>query len=100
MPETPAAAPHPGSTAVAERILAVLAARDPAKSVCPSEVARSLDPEDWRTLMVPVREAAARLADRGRIEATQKGEVVDVRSARGPIRLVKGPRWDSASLGD
>jgi hypothetical protein len=37
--------------------------------------------------MEPVREAAAGLADAGRIEVTQKGEPVRIGEARGPIRL-------------
>lgn len=37
--------------------------------------------------MDPVRAVAYALADAGRVEVTQKGEVVDGRTARGPIRL-------------
>lgn len=37
--------------------------------------------------MSEARQAAARLVDAGRIEVLQKGTVVDVRSAKGPIRL-------------
>lgn len=61
-------------------------ARHP-KTACPSEVARLLDEEDWRSQMRPVREAAARLAKRGRIDVLQRGKKVDVTTARGPIRL-------------
>ncbi len=56
-------------------------------TMCPSEVARALDPEDWRPLMDEVRAAAARLVATGDIEVTQGGEVVDPATARGPIRL-------------
>jgi hypothetical protein len=55
--------------------------------VCPSEVARSLDERGWRALMPEVRHVASELARKGRIEVLQKGRVVDVESARGPIRL-------------
>ena len=73
--------------------------------MCPSEVARALAPEAgardgsgdandngkrteaWRAHMHPVREAAARLAARGSIDVLQKGVVVDVTRARGPVRL-------------
>ena len=68
-------------------ILALLAARAPGATVCPSEAARTLAPEDWRALMQPVRDAAAALADRGELEVTQRGRPVDPRAARGPIRL-------------
>ena len=43
--------------------------------------------DDWRELMEPVRPAARRLVERGEGEITQKGEVVDLATARGPIRI-------------
>jgi hypothetical protein len=79
-----------------DAILALLAARRAGATICPSEAARALagdDPTDWRPLMAPVREAAAVLADEGRVEVTQRGRAVDARAARGPVRvrLVRGP---------
>lgn len=68
-------------------ILALLAARAETSSICPSDAARAVAPEDWRPLMEPVRRAAARLADRGEVEITQHGNVVDLAAARGPIRI-------------
>lgn len=69
-------------------ILRLVDARGDGKTICPSEVARSLAPDgDFRRLMPHVRESAATLAERGAIAVTQKGEKVDARSARGPIRL-------------
>lgn len=70
-----------------ERIRALLDARSANSSICPSDVARAVAPDDWRPLMEPVREAARRLADAGEVEVTQKGAVVDPGSARGPIRI-------------
>jgi hypothetical protein len=67
-------------------ILGLLAERDPGKTICPSDAARALA-EDWRPLMEPVRERAYAMADEGRLEVTQSGEVVDGRTARGAIRL-------------
>jgi hypothetical protein len=68
-------------------ILELLDERAP-KTICPSDVARAVGPADaWRELMQPVRDAAARLADFHLVEVTQRGEVVDVRSARGPVRI-------------
>ena len=61
-------------------------ARHP-KTACPSEVARLLDEEDWRSQMQTVRAAAARLSKRGRIDVVQRGKKVDVATARGAIRL-------------
>jgi hypothetical protein len=56
-------------------------------SICPSEAARAVDPDDWRELMPAAREAAGRLAATGAVEVTQQGEVVDVATARGPVRI-------------
>ena len=43
--------------------------------------------QDWRTLMQPARDVAAGMVQEGLIEVTQKGAVVDIGSARGPVRL-------------
>ena len=77
--------------AVEDTILALLARRDEGKTICPSEAARALA-ADWRALMPEVREKAYAMADRGELEVTQKGEVVDGRAARGPIRLRLPPQ--------
>lgn len=75
---------------IQREMLRLAEARSPA-SLCPSEVARACasgaGEESWRKLMPLVREIAAELADTGGIEATQGGKVVDVRTAKGPIRL-------------
>ena len=69
-------------------ILALLAERAPGRTICPSEAARALGGDDgFRTLMPLVREAAAAMTDAGELEVTQRGEPVDVRTARGPVRL-------------
>jgi hypothetical protein len=57
------------------------------KTICPSEVARRVDTEDWRPLMDPARRVAARLVEAGELEMTQQGQVVDPATARGPVRL-------------
>lgn len=62
--------------------LAVRRGRD--KSLCPSEVAKALEPEDWQALMQVVRQVAGQMPE---IVATQGGEEVDPVAARGPIRL-------------
>jgi hypothetical protein len=61
--------------------------RRPDASVCPSEAARAVAPEDWRDLMPAARAAAGRLVADGRAEVTQGGKVVDVTTARGPVRV-------------
>ena len=65
--------------------------RRPDASICPSEAARAVDPEGWRELMPAARDAAGRLAAAGEVQVTQGGAVVDVATARGPVR-VRRPR--------
>jgi hypothetical protein len=73
---------------IEERITALVDERGPGKTICPSEVARSLaGTQDFRPLMPHVREVAATMAERGEVVVTQKGRPVDARSVRGPIRL-------------
>ena len=68
--------------------LELLARRDPGKTICPSDAARAMGGDDaFRPLMPVVRDAARALVAEGRIEVTQKGEPVDLDSARGAIRL-------------
>ncbi len=66
---------------------ALLADRRAGATICPSEAARAVDPEGWRELMPAARAAAGRLAAAGQVEVTQRGEVVDVATARGPVRV-------------
>ncbi|MEK0170406.1 DUF3253 domain-containing protein [Curtobacterium citreum] len=73
--------------ALEQRIDELLAARARTSSICPSEVARSLEPDDWRPLMEPARRAARRMTARGEVEITQGGSVVDPSTAKGPIRI-------------
>ncbi len=75
-----------------------LVATRPGGSLCPSEVARSLRPSDWRPLMEPVRESARRLAKGGEIAITQGGHPVDPDDLRGPIRLAMGPTSSCPSI--
>ena len=79
----------PTTRAIERAILALVAERAP-RTVCPSEVARQLDPGGWRPLMPAVRAVAADLVARQRIVATQRGQPVDPLAARGPIRLALG----------
>ena len=56
-------------------------------SICPSQVARLHDPENWRDQMENVRRAARRLAAESKVIITQKGTVVDPTAFKGPIRI-------------
>jgi hypothetical protein len=74
--------------AIRDAILAQTEARGAAKSICPSEVARALEPEDWQKLMPRIRREAAVLAREGRIDILRKGRPVDPEAEiRGVIRL-------------
>lgn len=73
--------------AIEEAILSLLTQRGAGKTICPSEAARRVSPDDWRPLMNATRRVAATMASEGRLVATQRGEPVDLASVRGPIRL-------------
>jgi hypothetical protein len=75
------------SDRIAAAIVERLRGRAPGATCCPSEIARVLAPDDWRSWMEPVRAAARALADAGLLEITQRGRVIDGHAARGPIRL-------------
>lgn len=80
----------PNPDAIAAEILRQTEARGADKSICPSEVARALEPSEdaWRRLMGAVRAAAIRLAREGRVEVLRKGKPVDpAAEIRGVIRL-------------
>lgn len=77
-----------------EAIVELLAGRAAESSICPSEAARRCFGEaGWRAEMERTRQAARRLVAQGRVEIVQKGRVVDPSTARGPIRLRRGPRF-------
>ncbi|AZS45255.1 hypothetical protein BWL13_02854 [Microbacterium oleivorans] len=67
----------------------LLDARAASATICPSEAARAVGGEDWRDLMEPARRAARRLVAAGEVEITQRGQVVDPSTAKGPIRIRK-----------
>jgi Protein of unknown function (DUF3253) len=67
-------------------ILELTAQRGPAKSICPSGVARALRP-DWQPLLAEVRRIAWRLAAAGQIDILRKGKVVAPVGVKGVIRL-------------
>lgn len=72
-----------------QAILQLLDARAAAATICPSEAARAVFPDDWRGRMEAARQAARRLVAAGRIVMTQGGRVVDPSGAKGPVRLRK-----------
>lgn len=65
----------------------LLAQRAATSTICPSDAARAIGGDTWRELMDDAREAARRLVASGEVEITQGGDVVDLATARGPIRI-------------
>ncbi|UPG71646.1 DUF3253 domain-containing protein [Roseomonas gilardii subsp. gilardii] len=91
-PDAAAKAPPPDRERIAESIRRLATQRGAEKSICPSEVARELGGESWRSLMRPVRDTALELARRGEIEVLRKGKPVEPGpkghgDVRGVIRL-------------
>jgi len=78
---------QPVDTALEAAIIELLAGRARDASICPSEAARQVGGETWRELMEPARMAARRLVERGEVQITQGGRVVDPSHAKGPIRI-------------
>ncbi|KAB0676670.1 DUF3253 domain-containing protein [Aureimonas leprariae] len=73
-----------------DEILRMTEERGPGKTVCPSEVARSIagpDEKAWRRLMKPIRAEAVRLALAGRVRILRKGKPVDPNDFKGIYRL-------------
>lgn len=88
-PARPAESPAVSDADIEGRIFALLATRQAGATICPSEVARSLLPQDgaWRALMPRIRTVAQHLAQRQRLQVTRGGLPVDATSRGGPIRL-------------
>ncbi|HET6432689.1 DUF3253 domain-containing protein [Dyella sp.] len=75
-------------------VLATLEKRADGASICPSEVARALFPDDetrWRAVMPQVRAVAAAMARSGRLRISRHGVTLSPdQLGDGPIRLHRG----------
>ena len=72
-----------------QTLLALLAARAPTATVCPSEVARAMAPKgDWRAAMPTVHSAVDCLLEEGAIRLSWKGNRLTRRD--GPYRIALG----------
>ncbi len=84
-----------------EATLALLAARAPEATVCPSEVARALAgamggetvAQDWRSAMPAVHAAVDRMLAEGLVRLSWKGEALTARA--GPYRIGRGARREA-----
>jgi len=82
-----------------ERLDELLAKREHPKTICPSEVARSLSADElsaigaseWRDTMPTIREHVWEMRDNEEVEILQRGEVlradVGLADVKGPIRV-------------
>ena len=70
-------------------ILELCHKRGVGKTICPSEAALAIVSQngDWRGLMADVRIVGFKMSNNGQIEITQKGQVVDLETTKGPIRF-------------
>jgi hypothetical protein len=86
---------------ISRRIRELLDARASEASICPSDVARSLEENEaaWRELMPAVREVGRQLAGDGFVQITQAGNVLaPTGEIKGPIRLRRGPNYSRWQL--
>ena len=87
--------PKPTLDPIAEKIIELLAAADPNRSVSPQAIAQAIadsrrrpnDPPDaWRRYLPAVKQQALFLARAGKLIVMRKGKPVDAQSAKGVIR--------------
>lgn len=74
-------------TDISSAILSLATHRGAEKTICPSEIARMLFPDNWPEHMKDVVNEAIDLHNQGKVVITQKGMPVDVNSIKGPIRI-------------
>lgn len=80
----------PAPDAIAATMLSLAQDRGSEKTICPSEVARSLGgphPDGWGPLMIPVRRVAVRLAHEGKVVIYRKGKPVSPDDFKGVYRI-------------
>lgn len=72
---------------------ALLRHRRPEATICPSDIARVVGGTGWRAILDEARSVIGDLRREGVVRVTQKGHDVDPATARGPIRVARGPAW-------
>ncbi len=75
------------SRSIEDAIFALLAEREPGKTISPEEAARAVDNDGWRRLLPQVRATAVGLARQGRLVVTRKGRPADPDALKGVYRL-------------
>jgi hypothetical protein len=88
--DTPPAPAKVAPEAIADTMMELATERGTDKTICPSEVARSLaggHPDHWGPLMIPVRRVAVRLAHEGKVVIYRKGKPVSPDDFKGVYRI-------------
>jgi hypothetical protein len=75
------------SQRVEETLLALLSQVREGESISPNDVAKAVDPENWRRELPKVKAVAIGLARQGRIDLLRKGKPADPDDVRGIYRL-------------
>ena len=82
---------------LAATMRALLHHRDTDKTICPSDAARVVGGDGWRSIMDDARAVATQLHDDGVVRVRQHGADVDPRAAKGPLRIARGPNWPASA---
>ena len=93
----------PNPAEIEERLLGLLAARGPGRTLGPTDVARAIGgdhPDGWGPLMQPIRRVAVRLMQQGRVVLLRKGRPVDPDDFRGVYRIALPGHGEGAPADD
>lgn len=73
---------------LAAAVVSLAAHRGPDRTICPSDAARAVGGDGWRSLMDLTRAVVRDLARAGEVEVTQRSEVLDPDGPwKGPVRI-------------
>ena len=89
------ASPDGRTKRLAAAMRTLLRNREPMSTICPSDAARVVAGDRFRSAMDDARRVADELRRAGLVRTTRAGEEVDPLTARGPLRIGRGPRWEA-----
>lgn len=90
-----AASPEGRAERLAAAMRTLLRHRAPTSTICPSDAARVVAGDRFRSAMDDARRVAGQLREAGIVRTTQKGKDVDPLAVRGPLRIGRGPQWNA-----
>ena len=90
----------PTDTELLDALHALLSARGPDKSICPSEVPRRImgEQSDWRAHLKRTRQLARPLIAAGQVVMLKKGKPVHPVLVKGVVRLAQGKNFPPESF--